>query len=261
MGPARASLPPHLRSILADNASPLTMAGTQTYLVGDARVAIIDPGPAQASHLDAVVDATGKGIVTAILITHGHPDHSEGARALAQRVRAPVRAHEQGTLADGDIIETDAGALEALHTPGHRADHMAFHWTPHAVVFVGDLMMGGQNTTLVASPEGNIGDYVASLQRIRALQPRLIVPTHGEPFVNPQEAIDEYLQHRRDREEQVLRSLREGDTTLSAIVTSVYGADLATDLRLPASGAILAYLDHLVNTGRVNETRSGWVLA
>jgi glyoxylase-like metal-dependent hydrolase (beta-lactamase superfamily II) len=261
MGPARVPLPPHLRSILADNASPLTMAGTQTYLVGGARVAVIDPGPAQASHLDAIVNAAGQGVVTAILVTHGHPDHSEGARTLAERVRAPVRSHENGTLRDGDIIDTDAGVLEALHTPGHRADHMSFYWKAEAAVFCGDLMMGGQNTTLVASPEGDIGDYLASLERIRALQPRVIFPTHGDPFDNPKDAIDEYLQHRRDRQEQVMRALHAGHSTLDAIVTSVYGAHLAVDLRLPASGAILAYLDHLVHTGRVNETRSGWSLA
>src|SRR5438094_6455069 len=119
MGPA--SLPsPQLRCILADNASPLTMRGTQTYLVGDRRVAIIDPGPATSSHLDAIAAAVGANVVTAILVTHGHPDHADGAHMLAGQLRAPLRSFEQSTLRDGDRIDTDAGALEAIYTPGHR---------------------------------------------------------------------------------------------------------------------------------------------
>jgi glyoxylase-like metal-dependent hydrolase (beta-lactamase superfamily II) len=138
---------------------------------------------------------------------------------------------------------------------------MSFHWKDAGAVFCGDLMMGGQNTALVASPEGNLADYLASLERIRALHARVILPAHGAPFDSPDAAIDAYVVHRREREQQVMHALRTGQNTLDAIVTSVYGAQLAVDLRLAASGAVLAYLDHLVRNHSVRETRNGWSLA
>src|SRR5690606_28809202 len=126
-----------LRSVLAPNPSPLTLEGTRTYLDGRERLAVIDPHPSDPALLVAVPGLTGDGVLVAVLITHAHPDHDEGADEVAARFDAPVRSVHRGTLADGDRIETDAGALVAVATPGHTPDHIAFHWPAEGVVFCG----------------------------------------------------------------------------------------------------------------------------
>jgi glyoxylase-like metal-dependent hydrolase (beta-lactamase superfamily II) len=253
---------PLLAMVQAGNASPLTLDGTRTYLVGQRSPVIVDPGPALDAHMDAVAQQVGDGVVAAILITHAHPDHSDAAEPLARRLHAPVRAFELGTLRDGDAVHTDAGTLVALHTPGHRADHVIFHWPEEAAVFCGDLMMGGQTTALVATPEGNLTHYLESLARMRALNARTLYPAHGPPFTAPASAIDSYVQHREEREAQVLAALSNGPATEDAILDSVYGGALAPELRTAAAGAVRAYLEHLALAGRVSRSRSGaWLLA
>jgi len=250
-----------LRSVLAPNPSPLTLEGTRSYLVGRERVAVIDPGPSDPAHLDAVAGLTGDGVLVAVLITHAHPDHDEGADELAARFDAPVRSVHRGTLADGDRIETDAGALVAVATPGHTPDHIAFHWPAEGVVFCGDLMTGGLETALVAKPEGDLGAYLDSLDRVRALEPKVILPAHGPSFDDPPAALDAYIRHRREREAQVLTALEQAGGAagapldLDALVSAVYGAGLDPALRAPAAGAVLAYLEHLEATGRVRRVQ------
>ncbi|HEX7050920.1 MAG TPA: MBL fold metallo-hydrolase [Longimicrobiales bacterium] len=269
----------------------MTLDGTRTYLVGERRLAVIDPGPALAAHLDAVVAAVvgapaGGGsadgpppdaapdvvlptrpsgrrgerddIIVEILVTHDHPDHAAGAAALAERLGAPVRAAAAGTLADGDRIATDAGELVAVATPGHTTDHIAFHWPAAAAVFCGDLLMGGQETALVAPPEGDLGAYLASLERVRALAPRVIHPAHGPSFTDPPAALDAYVRHRHERERQVLAALEAGATSVADIVAAVYGPALDPALRGAAGGAVRAYLEHLTREGRVRRVGEGW---
>lgn len=230
-----------IRTVLAPNASPLTLDGTRTYLVGRERVAVIDPGPDSTRHLDAVIDEIGDGVVVAILPTHSHPDHDEGTRELARRVGAPVLRPS-----DGDRIQTDAGDLLAIATPGHTPDHLAFHLPAADAVFVGDLMLGGMDTALVSVSEGgDLGAYLNSLERVRRLGAQVLYPAHGPPFTDPNAAIDSYIRHRRERDRQVREALERGASTVDEVVEAVYGSELAPELARAARGAVEAYLAHL----------------
>lgn len=229
-----------LQTIIAANASPMTLDGTRTYLIGSERVAIIDAGPQLASHLDAVAAAVMPGAAVTILNTHAHPDHAEGAQALAARLRGSVRA-----AAEGDVVLTDAGALQALATPGHTPDHISLWWEAERAVFCGDLMMGGLDTALVAAPEGNLALYLASLRRISALQPRVIYPAHGPAFDDPAAAIAQYIEHRERRIAQVSAALGADLLTDDELIDRIYGDALNPDLRPYARAAIQAYIDYV----------------
>lgn len=238
-------MPGVIRTVLAPNPSPLTLEGTRTYLVGTRRVVVIDPGPADPGHLDAVAGEISDGVVVSILLTHDHPDHAAGAAPLAEKVDAPIHAVAEGTLAPGDVFDTDAGAIVAVPTPGHTRDHVAFHYPAGRAVFCGDLMTGGMETALVAPPEGDLGDYLDSLERIRALRPRVIHPAHGPDFTDPDAAIDAYVRHRRERLDRVRAAMAGGAATLDEIVDAVYGTALDPRLRRAAEGAALAYVEYL----------------
>ena len=240
-----------LRALLAPNPSPMTLDGTRTWLVGRERVALIDPGPDLPEHRAHILATIGDGAVAAILLTHMHPEHADGADAIARATGAPVRSLAAGTLADGDVVATDAGDVVAVATPGHTPDHVAFHWPDGGAVFCGDLMMGGLDTALVAAPEGDLGAYLASLGRIRALAPRTIHPAHGPSFDDPAAAIDAYVAHRSAREAQVLDALDAGAHGADAVVDRVYGTALDPALRAAARAAVVAYLEHLGGTGRL----------
>jgi glyoxylase-like metal-dependent hydrolase (beta-lactamase superfamily II) len=242
---------PGLRVLRAENPSPLTLDGTRTYILGRERCVVVDPGPALADHLDALDRALEEGVEVRIALTHDHPDHAAGAPGLAERlaargVRADTRGCAGGTLEEGDTLDADAGRLFVLATPGHTRDHVAFYWPGADAAFCGDLMMGGLDTALVAPPEGHLGDYLASLGRLAALQPRAIFPAHGPPFTtSPAGAIATYLEHRRARLDQVRAALEEGLEEPDAIVTRVYGDALPATLRAAATAALHAYLDHI----------------
>ena len=247
-----------MKTVLAPNPSPLTLDGTRTHIVGRARPAVIDPGPDDPIHLDELVAALGDGEPVAILVTHAHPDHLAGAGPLAERLDVPVRRLGNGSLRDGDIVETDAGELVALATPGHTTDHAAFHWPARDAVFCGDLMMGGHDTALVAPPEGRLGPYLTSLDRIRLLDPRVIHPAHGPDFEDPEQALGRYVRHRRERLEQVLRAVRGGGRDYETLRIAVYGDALDPALERAATAALKAYLEHLQGLGRVRRIGRGW---
>jgi glyoxylase-like metal-dependent hydrolase (beta-lactamase superfamily II) len=239
------------RSVLAPNASPMTMGGTISYVVGRRRAVILDPGSAEPAHLDALAAAVRDAGNVSILLTHDHPDHSTGALDLARRLDAPVLSLGSGTLRDGQTIDTDEGELVVVSTPGHTPDHAAFHWPAARAAFCGDLMMGGLDTAVVAAPEGDLAAYLASLEKLRALRPEILYPAHGPPFTDPDAAIDRYLRHRARREQQVLDALAVGVRGLDEITTHVYGSGLDEGLRGFALAAIQAYLIHLRATGRL----------
>jgi len=221
---------------------------------------VIDPGPALPAHIDAIAGSIGEGVVEAILITHQHPDHAGAADGLAARVGAPVRGIARGTLEDGAAVFTDAGDLVALHTPGHTPDHACIHWPAARALFCGDLMMGGLDTALVAPPEGDLTLYLASLERVRALEPAVIHPAHGPSFEAPAPAIDAYVRHREERETQVLDALTDGGRTAREIAAAVYGEAVPPGLEQAATAAVRAYLDHLRSLGRVRTDGSRWGL-
>jgi len=248
-----------IRSVLAPNPSPMTLDGTRTYLVGRRRLVVIDPGPDMDTHLDAVADAVGDGVVVAVLLTHTHPDHAAGAERLAERLGAPLHVAAHGRLRDGDTFESDAGDVVAVATPGHTPDHFSFHFPVADAVFCGDLMTGGMDTALVAKPEGDLTEYLASLERIRALAPRVIHPAHGPAFVGDVgAAIDAYIRHRQEREAQVLAALEAGAASLDDIARHVYGRKLHLTLREFTRGTTAAYLEHLERAGKVRRTPTGW---
>lgn len=255
-----------LRVVRADNPSPMTLDGTRTWVVGRQRPVVIDPGPADEGHLRAIEAALGGARPLAILLTHAHPDHAAAAPALAERTGAPVWM-ARGALhpappglvvgrwiGDGAEVETDAGTLRAVSTPGHAPEHLAYWWTGRGAPergagFVGDLLMGEGDTTLVAPPEGNLAEYLRSLDRIGALDAEVLYPAHGEPLHDPRGAVARYREHRAARIEQVRRVLaRLPGASVAALVDEVYGAGLHPGLREAAEGSMRAVLHYLEET-------------
>lgn len=234
-----------LRTLLAPNASPMTLDGTRTFVVGSGRIAIIDPGPDDPAHLERLAAAAGDAH-SVILLTHQHPDHAAGAERLASMLGADVLSQAAGTLGAGVDVATDAGTLRVLPTPGHTPDHVALHWPEQMAIFVGDLMMGGLDTALVAPSEGgSLEQYLDSLDRLAGLHARVLYPTHGPEFTDPDTAFERYHAHRLRRLEQVRSALAAGISDRDALVTAVYGDGVPPALREWTRSTLAAYLHYL----------------
>lgn len=262
---------PLVRRIVANNPSPYTFLGTNTYVVGRGRVAVIDPGPADERHLSAIAEATRGEIVSHILITHSHRDHSEGARPLQALLGGEVMSfgptdgvRGAGTpglgdafvdsafqpdrkLKDGDEVKAGGVTLDVLHTPGHAPDHLCFALVGQRTVFTGDHVMGW-NTTVIAPPEGSMAKFLASLEKLLPRHDKLFLPGHGGRVQTPQRVVRAYMTHRQWREQTILACLEEGVTTIPAIVAKIYGG-LDADLKAAASLSVLAHLEHLIGRG------------
>lgn len=248
-----------LRTLRAANPSPMTLDGTRTYLVGERRPAVIDPGPALAGHVEAIVAALG-GATPVILLTHAHPDHAAAAPELARRTGGEVLAFPR--IPDGVPVETDAGPLHVLETPGHTPDHLSFRWSGAAggdALFVGDAFMGGLDTVMVAPPEGDLAAYLRTLDLVEALAPAVLYPTHGDPIADGAAAARRYRAHRMERIGQVADALAAGAADPEALVDVVYGAELHPELRWAAAGSVQAVVAYLEQVGRARIRPDGLV--
>jgi glyoxylase-like metal-dependent hydrolase (beta-lactamase superfamily II) len=254
------ALSPLVRRIVCNNPGMMTGPGTNTYLVGVDEIVVVDPGPADPVHLDAIAGCGGDAIRW-IVCTHTHPDHAPGAAGLAERTGAEVLAFApkdglvpHRLLADGDGIEATEFRLAAIHTPGHASNHLCFLLEEERLLFSGDHIMEG-STVVISPPDGDMAAYLAALERLRRMRPplRAIAPGHGHLITDPAAKITEYLDHRLAREAQVLDELRghgEGADTAS-LVAAIY-TDVPDFLHPVARFSVWAHLRKLAGEGVVS---------
>jgi glyoxylase-like metal-dependent hydrolase (beta-lactamase superfamily II) len=259
---------PGVRRIVANNPGPYTFLGTNSYVVGSGEVAVIDPGPADARHLKAIAGAIKGERLAYILITHSHRDHCDGARGLqalaggkiaafgptgtARGAEAPGLSYDfvdpdfmpDRKLADGDTVREKSFVLDVLHMPGHAPDHLCFALVGKRTVFTGDHVMGW-NTTVIAPPEGDMAQFLASLERLMQRYDKMFLPAHGGRIQTPQRVVKAYIMHRRWREQTILACLDEGICTVPPIVARLYGT-LDAELKAAAALSVLAHLEHLI---------------
>jgi glyoxylase-like metal-dependent hydrolase (beta-lactamase superfamily II) len=262
---------PLIRRVIAHNPGPFTFTGTGTYIIGRGDgVAVIDPGPDLPAHLQAILDAVADERVSHILVTHHHLDHSPLARPLAAATGAviygcavaetPVETEvklEAGydrfapdvSVCGGAVIPGHGWTVEAIPTPGHTSNHICYALAEENACFTGDHIMGW-STTVVTPPDGNMGDYLASVDLIRSRDFATLWPTHGPPVTDVGPFLDAYKAHRLDRERQILERLAGGHTRIRAMVPHIY-AGVDPRLHAAASHSVLAHMIELVRSGRV----------
>ena len=276
LAPGRAEeVVPGVRRLLANNPSPFTYKGTVSYIIGRGRVAIVDPGPDDAAHVAALLDAVRGETVTHIFVTHTHRDHSPavprvkaatGATVLAEgphRAARPLNVGEaprleasndtdfrpDRALADGEVVTGAGWTIEAVTTPGHTANHMAFAFKEANLLFSGDHVMAW-STPVVAPPDGSMSDYMASLDKLARRSEPIYLPGHGGAVRNAPRFVRHYIEHRKAREASVLRRLGKGAADIPTLVRAIY---IGLDPRLTkAAGlSVLAHLEHLAARGLV----------
>ncbi len=262
---------PLIRRIVAPNPSLFTYRGTGTYVVGRGQVAVIDPGPALEQHIRAIGECLRGEVISHIIVTHTHSDHSSAAVPLQQICGAPIYGR---TLADGghdhdgrfeeecdreftptvevndaDLIAGDGWTLQCVQTPGHMSNHFCYRLLEERSLFTGDHVMGW-STSVIIPPDGSMKDYVASLEKLLATDDRIYYPTHGPAIRSPKRYVEACIAHRQEREVQVLQSLREGNQTVHLMVADVY-RDTDRSLHGAAARSLLATLIKLWDEGRV----------
>lgn len=272
---------PGVVRLVSENPGPFTFKGTNTYLVGSTSLAVVDPGPADERHLAAILAAAQGRPISHIFITHAHRDHVDGLAALKAATGAKSVAYGRAHLevpdalnspsgkdfvdlefapdirvADGDTIDEGDWALEVLHTPGHAPDHICLglkHGNSAkncGVLFSGDHVMSW-NTTVIAPPEGNMADYLASLDRLLQYGTELYLPGHGGRLEKPQRTVKAFLLHRKWREQAILAAIRKSDTSVRGIVEMIY-KDIDEKLMTAAGLSVMAHVEHLRDQGTVS---------
>ncbi|MDX8353552.1 MBL fold metallo-hydrolase [Cognatiyoonia sp. IB215182] len=272
-------LAPDLHCVLAPNPSPMTFWGTNTYLIGAAALAVVDPGPADMQHLDALLAAIAGRPVTHILVTHSHLDHSPLARPLSEVVNAPIlafgdaqagRSHVMTRLAaagltgggegiDADFVPDEClsdqaivngpwGTIRAVHTPGHLGNHLSFQWRQS--LFSGDHVMGWASS-LVSPPDGDLTDFMLSCQKLSAIDATTYFPAHGPAITDPKTRLAWLVGHRKDRETQILDQLSLDDLTVSELTRRIY-VEVAPALLPAAERNVFAHLVDLTERGIID---------
>lgn len=255
----------NIRRITANNPAPYTYKGTGTYIIGHNEVAIIDPGPNMPDHIDAILKELNGEKITHILITHNHQDHSPAAEPLSQLTGALIYAYDnQGQqymsddinegidkdfkahvmIKDGQIIKGKDWTIEAVHTPGHLSNHLCFAYKQERALFTGDHVMGW-STTIISPPDGNMQDYLDSLQKLIARNEQTYYPTHGKPINDPKHLLEKLFLHRLNREKDILTSIDKGANNLKDIVRMIY-KNIPPYLYLAAERTIYAHLIRLM---------------
>jgi len=268
-------LEPGIARVLAHNPSAFTYFGTQTYLIGDNEVAVVDPGPDLPEHLDALEQAIGGRSVVAIMCTHTHRDHSPAAGPLAQRTGAPIigcaplaletvgpRAdaafdgdyQPDRVLEDGEALEIDGRTVTAVATPGHTSNHLCFAY--EGALLTGDHVMGW-STTVVVPPDGDMAEYIRSLDKLRQRNDRIYYPAHGPAVTNPAQYVRHLVGHRMQREKQILGLVGEQARAIPDIVANAYPG-LDPRLVVAAGGSVLAHLVDLQKRGLVERDGESW---
>jgi glyoxylase-like metal-dependent hydrolase (beta-lactamase superfamily II) len=263
---------PLITRVLAENPGPFTFKGTGVYIVGDEDVAVIDPGPDFLEHVEALKRALKDRRVTHILVTHTHTDHSPAAKYVKEwsgaktyafgphgsgKAEEGIRVEEGGDrdftpdmrVKDGEIIEGNGFTFECVYTPGHTSNHMCFALREEKSLFTGDHIMGW-STTVVTPPDGDMAQYMASVRKLQPRDDRILYPTHGAPITDPKPFLAAYLEHRLDRERQIIACIKDGIATIPDMVARMY-ANVDKRLHPAASRSVLAHLIQLEQDGRV----------
>ena len=275
---ALAQLSPLIQRVIANNPGPFTYTGTGVYIIGDKNVAVIDPGPNLPEHRAALDKALEGRSISHVLMTHHHIDHSPLAIPLARdhgckvygygmQVRPPEGGEVRLEAGDdlsfnpdveircGDVIEGDGWTIDVIHTPGHTSNHMCYALREENTLFSGDHIMGW-STSVVSPPDGHMGDYLDSLRRIKARHFDKIWPTHGPCIEQVDEFVQAYIDHRLNREVQIMDALKTGQNVIIDIVKKLY-VDIDKRLYPAAAHSVLSHLIHMRETGRVRAAQEG----
>ena len=268
------ALSPLVRRIVAPNPGPFTGPGTNTYLVGIDEVAVIDPGPDDAGHIDAIIGASMRERVRWVLLTHTHPDHAPGTKRLVKETGAEVLAFtkkpKEGdvipdrVINEGATIEGTEFGLEVLHTPGHAPDHLCFFLEEERVLFTGDTVLDGMFSVINPSRGGDMAVYVETLERLEKIRLSRLCPGHGDVIDEPKARIREYIEHRRAREDQIYKLVKKHPAKIPDLVAAIYtGDDLPPELIEAAGWQVQAHLVKLKKAGKVTgaSAKSVWAAA
>jgi len=264
-------LSPKIRRVIAQNPSPFTLHGTGTYIIGHGKIAVIDPGPADPAHINAILNATKGEEITHILVTHTHIDHSPGAALLKAETGAltygfgphgsgkpGMKAEESGDMefdpdirtSDNEIIEGDNWSIKAIHTPGHLSNHLCFELTEEKTLFSGDHVMGW-STSIVSPPDGDMRQYLDSLEKLLDHEHALYWPTHGPAITDPKPFVKGLIAHRHARMDQIRKCLEKGAMGIPQMVTQIY-TDVPEYLHPAAARSVYSHIIMMVETGEVN---------